>query len=72
MDRENNRKPYFQPSLIQITREQVIRSVEQRNNCGEEEAVNFLGSLRQQDQRNEETRKEQPNHASNEARKRSA
>jgi hypothetical protein len=72
MDREKKRKPYFPPSLTQITRQQAIKLVAHRNNCGEEDAVNFLGSLRQQEQRNEETRKEQPNRASNEERKRSA
>ena len=73
MDSASTKKPYFPPSLTLITREQAIKIVAQRNNCGEEDAVNFLESLRHQEYRNEEIRKEQrPNHASSEERKRSA
>ena len=73
MDREKQRKPYFPPSLTQMTREQAIKVVAQRNNRGEEAAVNFLESLRRQVYRNEEIPTEQrPNLASSEERKRSA
>jgi hypothetical protein len=73
MDSASTKKPYFQPSLTQITRDQAIKVVRQRNNCGEDDAVNFLESLLRREYRNEETRKEQrPKHASSEERKRSA
>ena len=73
MDSISTKKPYFPPSLTQITREQAIKVVAQRNNCGGEDAVSFLESLRRQEYRNEEIRTEQrPNRASNEERKRSA
>ena len=73
MDFESTKKKYFPPSLTQITREQAIKVVAQRNNRSEEDAVNFLESLRRQEHRNQEIRKEQrSNHASNEERKRSA
>jgi hypothetical protein len=77
MDSDNKKKPYFPPALTQVTRQQAIKLVAHRNNCGEEDAVNFLESLRRQEYRNDEIQKEQrpnhrPNHACNEERKRSA
>ena len=67
------KRPYFPPTLRKLTPEQAKRLIADRKNCSEEEAAEFLKSLRRQQQQNEEKRNEQiPNDAKNEKWKRSA
>ncbi len=42
------KKPYFPPALREITREQAIKIVMERKNCSEEEAAEFVDSLKEQ------------------------
>ena len=69
---DRKKKPYSPPTLRKLTPEQAKRPIADRKNCSEEEAAEFLKSLRRQ-QQNEEKRNEQiPNDAKNEKWKRSA
>jgi hypothetical protein len=46
--RDQEKKPYFPPSLTTLTLEQAKELVADRRKCGEEEAHDFLKSVRQQ------------------------
>lgn len=48
--KDNKKKPYSSPTLTELTREQAIKLVADRKHCSEEEAVEFLDSLRKQKQ----------------------
>ena len=58
---DQKRKPYSPPALTKLTPEQAKKLVADRNNCSEDEAADFLKSLRKQ-----------PNNATDQKRKRSA
>lgn len=45
---DRKKKPYSAPSLTKLTPEQTTKLVADRRNCSEEEAADFLKSLRQQ------------------------
>jgi len=45
---DRKKKPYSAPSLTKLTPEQARKLVADRRNCSEEEAADFLKSLRQQ------------------------
>ena len=44
------KKPYFPPSLRELTPEQAKKIVMERKHCSEEEASELLNSLKQQPQ----------------------
>ena len=60
--KDHKKKPYSPPALTELTQEQAIKLVAKRKNCSEEEAAEFLESLR----------KQPPNDATDQKRKRSA
>jgi hypothetical protein len=47
---DQKKKPYSAPSLTKLTPEQAKKLVADRTNCSEEEAADFLKSLRKQRQ----------------------
>ena len=60
--KDKKKKLYSPPALTDLTREQAIKLVAKRKRCSEEDAADFLKSLR----------KQQQNDATNQKRKRSA
>ena len=46
--RDQEKRPYSHPSLTRLTLEQARELVADRRKCGEEEAHDFLQSVRQQ------------------------
>jgi len=49
-DSKNKKKPYSPPAVTKLTPEQAKQLVADRKNCSEEEAAEFLQSLRKQQQ----------------------
>ena len=58
---DQKKKPYSAPTLTQLTPEQARKLIADRKNCSEEEAAEFLMSLR----------KQPPNNATDQQRQRS-
>jgi hypothetical protein len=50
--KDKKKKPYSQAALTTLPRGQAIRLVAEHKNCSEEEAADFLDSLRRQPQPN--------------------
>jgi hypothetical protein len=46
--KDRNKEPFSRPTLTKLTPEQAKRLVVECNNCSEEEAAEFLESLRKQ------------------------
>jgi hypothetical protein len=44
--KDKRKKSYSSPAVTELTREQAIKLVADRKHCSEEEAANFLDSLR--------------------------
>jgi hypothetical protein len=49
---DQTKKPYSFPTVKKIPPEQAKKLVADRNNCSEEEAADFLNTLRKQQQNN--------------------
>jgi hypothetical protein len=47
---DQTKKPYSSPTVKKITPEQAKKLVADRNNCSEEEAADFLNTIRKQQQ----------------------
>ncbi len=52
-DSEGKKKPYSPPTITKMTPEQARQYVVDRTNCSEQEAADFLESLRREQQQNE-------------------
>jgi len=53
---KTKKKPYSQPTLIELTREQAIKLLIERKKWSEEEAAEFLDSFQAPRRQNEEKR----------------
>ena len=49
---QKTKKPYSSPTVKKLTPEQTKKLVADRSNCSEEEAADFLNTLRKQQQNN--------------------
>ena len=54
---DQTKKPYPSPTVTKLTPEQAKKLVADRNNCSEEEAADFLNTLRKQKQNNDADQK---------------
>jgi hypothetical protein len=68
-DSKAKKKPYSPPTVAKLTPEQAKQFVAHRTNCSDQEAADFLESLRREQPRNEE---QSQNDANDDKRKRSA
>jgi hypothetical protein len=53
LDSEGKKKPYCPPAVTKLTREQAKQFVADRTNCSDQEAADFLESLRREQRQNE-------------------
>jgi hypothetical protein len=67
-DSEGEKKSYSPPTVTKLTPEQARQFVKGRTNCSDQEAADFLESMRREQQQNEQ----QQNDAKDEKRKGSA
>jgi hypothetical protein len=70
---KTKKKPYPQPALIELTREQALKLLTERKKWSEEEAAEFLDSFRAPRRQSENQQgRQQPNNATDQKGKRLA
>jgi hypothetical protein len=53
LDFKSNKRPYFPPAVTRLTPEQAKQFVAEQSHCSDQEAANFLQSLRLEQRRKE-------------------